>query len=336
MGIYYKESVNFEKGLFMYSIGTGWMWAGFFIFVLFVLTIDMFFLGGKRSHRVTTKEALCWTGVWVSCALIFNFLLWLYLQHTESSALANEKALEFFTGYFLEESLSVDNMFVFLMIFQHFAVPAEYQRRVLLYGVLGAIVLRLIMIVSGTWLVSKFHWVLYLFGFFLLVTGIKMLFSAGEEKNLADNVLLNAIRRRLRVTEKFHNEKFFVRQHHYWYATPLFLVLIMIEISDLIFALDSIPAVFAVTNDPFIVFTSNIFAILGLRALYFLLAGMAARFYLLKYGIAIMLTWIGTKMLVAPWIDISILLTLSVVVAILGTTVVLSVLVKPGRRRERK
>lgn len=311
----------------MHSIGTWWLWVGFLIFVVSVLSIDMFFLGGRKTHRVSSREALTWTTIWVLCALVFNFFLWEYLSKTQGIVIANQKALEFFTGYFIEESLSIDNLFVFIMIFSYFAVPKEYQRRVLLYGVLSAIGLRFIMILFGIWLVIKIHWILYLFGLFLLVTGIKMLFFAGEETDLAENSLLKWLRNHLHLTTKFHDESFFIRQHGLWYVTPLFLTLIFIEISDLIFALDSIPAIFAVTQDPFIVFTSNIFAIMGLRALYFLLASMATRFHLLKFGIAIMLTFIGMKMLLLPWIQIPIIITLSVVAAILVTTILLSLLI---------
>jgi len=315
----------------MQTIGTGWLWLGFSVFVLFVLAIDFFILGRQKSHRVSMRESLAWTVVWVSCALLFNFFLWVYLSHTQSLVLANQKALEFFTGYLIEESLSMDNLFVFIMIFGYFAVPHEYQRRVLLYGVLGAIVMRLVMILLGTWLVMKIHWILYLFGLFLVVTGVKMLFVKDKE-DLATNPLLIWLRKHLHVTEKFHEEHFFVRQNGKWYATPLFLVLVLVEISDLIFALDSIPAIFAVTQDPFIVFTSNIFAILGLRALYFLLARMAARFHLLKFGIALMLTFIGVKMLIEPWFKIPIVTALSVLVAILVTSATLSFLI-PAKRQ---
>lgn len=314
----------------MHTIATWWMWGGFFLFVISVLALDMFVFGGKKSHRVSTREAASWTIVWVSCALLFNALLWFYLSRHSTPEIANQKALEFFTGYLIEESLSVDNMFVFLMIFNYFCVPAEYQRRVLLYGVIGAIVMRLVMILLGTWLVMKAHWILYVFGAFLVFTGIKML-VVEEQKDLGANPFLKWIRRHLRITDQFAGETFFVRKEGLLYVTPLFIVLIFIELSDVVFALDSIPAIFAVTSDPFIVFTSNIFAIMGLRALYFMLANMADRFYLLKYGIALMLTFIGVKMLIAYWIKIPILLALSIVVAILATTVVLSLFIPRGK-----
>lgn len=307
----------------MHSIATWWMWIGFLAFIFFVLTIDLVWLHRKK-RPISTSQALTWTMIWIACALVFNFLLWNYLKNTAGIEIANQKALEFFTGYIIEESLSVDNMFVFLMLFHFFRVPRELQGRVLLYGVLGAIFMRLIMILSGTWLVSQFHWVLYLFGLFLVVTGVKMLLFTSDEKDLSENILLVWLRKHLRVTEKFHGEHFFVCLNQMWYVTPLFFALIFIEISDLIFALDSIPAIFSVTNDPFIIFTSNIFAILGLRTLYFLLANMAARFYLLKYAVGLLLIFVGMKMLLDYWIKIPISLTLSVIVTLLGSAVILS------------
>lgn len=316
----------------MYSVGTPGMWVSFIVFVLIVLFIDMFLLGGKKTHRVSTREAFLWTFTWFVCAMLFCAWLWWMLKGSLGVSLANQKAVEFFTGYLIEESLSIDNMFVFIMIFHYFSVPAEYQRRVLLYGVLGAIVMRLVVILLGTYLISKFHWILYLFGLFLVFTGIKMLFFAGHERDLGDNPLLKWLEKKIRLTKFFHKDHFFIYQNRLWYATPLFLVLVLIEVSDLVFAFDSIPAVFAVTNDPFIVFTSNIFAIMGLRALYFLLAHLAARFHLLKYGIAIMLTFVGAKMLVAPWIKIPIVGTLGVVAAILVTTVLLSIMSKKYKK----
>lgn len=312
----------------MNSSGTWWMWFGFVAFVSSVVLIDLFWLGRKNKNQLfSVREAFVWIMIWMSCAILFNGLLWLYFYNTHSLIYANQKALEFFTGYLIEQSLSTDNMFAFIMVFNYFAVPKIYQRRVLLYGVLSAIILRLIVILGGTWLVSQFHWILYIFGVFLIFTGIKMLFPE-KPKELEFNPILVWLKKHIRVTHTFHKEKFFIKKNHLWYATPLFLVLILIELSDLVFALDSIPAIFAVTDDAFIIFTSNIFAILGLRALYFLLAQMAERFHLLRYGIALMLTFIGGKMLLAHWIDIPILLALSVLIAILGTTVILSMLLQ--------
>lgn len=307
----------------MQTVGTGPMWLGFFIFVIFVFAIDLFIVNNK-SHEIPPREALVWTLVWAFCAILFDLALWWHLLISQGAQLAHQKALEFLTAYIIEQSLSVDNLFVFILIFSYFAVPKQYQRRVLLYGVVGAIVFRFIMILSGTWLVSHFHWILYLFGLFLVVTGIKMFFASEEGRDLLNNRIFRWLHRHLRVTPEYHNGNFFIKINRVWHATPLLLVVIMIELTDIIFAFDSIPAAFSVTYDPFIVFTSNIFAVMGLRAMYFLLAHSAARFYLLKYGIAIVLTFVGLKMLVAHWVEIPILMSLVVVVTILATSILLS------------
>lgn len=314
------------------SIGTPLMWSGFLVFVLAMLALDLFVLGGRRAHRVSTGEALGWSIAWLSLALIFNALLWLYLDGNFGREIANDKALEFLTGYLIEKSLSVDNVFVFLMIFTFFRVPAEYQRRVLIYGVLGAIVMRAIMILAGAYLVVKFHWILYLFGIFLVITGFKMLIFAEQEADLERNPILKWLRGHLRITPDYHGEKFWIMKEGVRWFTPLFLVLIMIEISDLIFAVDSIPAIFAITTDPFIVFTSNIFAILGLRALYFLLADMADRFHLLKYGLALILVFVGLKMLIASFYKVPIGIALGVVGVILVTSILASLAATRKRR----
>ena len=306
------------------TFATGPMWAGFIAFVLAMLALDLFVLGGKKAHRVSVKEASAWVVAWVTLALAFGALLWWYLDGSLGREIANRKALEFITGYLIEQSLSVDNMFVFVMIFTYFAVPPELQRRVLLYGVLGAIVMRAGMILAGVWLVQEFAWVLYVFGAFLVLTGIKMLVFADKQPDLDRNPLLRWLRGHMRITPDFHGQSFFVRQQGLLYATPMFLVLVMIELSDLVFAVDSIPAIFAVTTDPFIVFTSNIFAIMGLRALYFLLADMADRFHLLKYGLAIVLVFIGGKMLVMPWFHMPVQWSLAVVGTIIAMSVFLS------------
>lgn len=312
------------------SFATGPMWAGFIAFVLVMLALDLFVFGGRKAHRVAVKEALAWVTAWVCLAFAFAGLLWWYLNATQGAEVAQRKTLEFIAGYLIEQSLSVDNMFVFVMIFGFFAVPPELQRRVLLYGVLGAIVMRAGMILAGVWLVSEFAWVLYVFGAFLVITGIKMLIFAEAEPDLEKNPLLSWLRRHLRITPGFHGESFFVRQNGILWATPMFLVLILIEVSDVVFAVDSIPAIFAVTTDPFIVFTSNIFAIMGLRALYFLLADMADRFHLLKYGLALVLVFIGGKMLAAPWFHMPIQWSLSIVAGIILVSVVTSLaLTKP-------
>ncbi len=306
------------------SVGSWWMWSGFIIFVLIMLAVDLFMLGGKTAHKVSFKEAFSWSVVWVSLALLFNAGLWWYLDGQMGREIANAKALEFFTGYLIEKSLAVDNIFVFLMIFTYFAVPVEYQRRVLLYGVLGAIAMRAILILAGSALITQFHWVLYFFGLFLLVTGIKMFYFADKQSDLEQNPLLRWMRGHMKVTNEYHEEKFFITKDSVRYATPLFLVLVLIEFSDLVFAVDSIPAIFAITTDPFIVFTSNIFAILGLRAMYFLLADVADRFHLLKYGLALVLVFIGVKMLIVDFYKIPVLLALGVVATILVVSVILS------------
>ena len=310
----------------MTNIGEPWMWAAFTVFVVAMLALDLLVLGGRKVHKVSVKEAAAWSVTWVALALLFNGLLWWYLNRTVGADIANQKSIEFLTGYVIEKSLSVDNVFVFLMIFTAFNVAPQHQRRVLLYGVLGAIVLRAIMILAGAWVVREFHWVLYLFGVFLVITGIKMLVMADKEPNIENNVVLKFAKRHLRVTDGFRGEKFSVIENGVRYFTPLFLVLLMVEVSDVVFAVDSIPAIFAITTDPFIVFTSNIFAIMGLRALYFLLADMADRFHLLKYGLALLLVFIGGKMLAAYWVYVPTHISLTVIGAILTTSVVASLL----------
>jgi tellurite resistance protein TerC len=305
----------------MATVAQGWMWGAFIAFVIAMLVLDMFALGGNRPRKVGVKEAAGWSLGWFGLAMAFNALLWWWLDGTAGRAVANTKAMEFFTGYLIEKSLSVDNLFVFLMLFGFFAVPQEYQRRVLQYGVLGAIVLRAIMILAGVWLVNQFSWVLYLFGIFLIITGIKMVLFAEQEPVLDRNPILRWMRKHLRITDEYHGEHFTVVKQGVRYFTPLFVVLAMVEISDVIFAVDSIPAIFAVTTDPFIVFTSNIFAILGLRALYFLLADMADRFHLLKYGVAVVLMFVGVKLLIAPWFHVPVLLSLALVAIILATAI---------------
>lgn len=306
------------------SIVSPIFWAGFIVFVLAMLAIDLYALGGKQAHKVTAKEALGWTAAWVTLALSFNALLWWWLDSSVGREIANEKALEFLTGYLIELSLSVDNIFVFIMIFTFFAVPQEYQRRVLIYGVIGAIILRATMVLAGAMLVTQFHWVLYLFGAFLVLTGFKMLIFADKEADLESNPVLHWMRRHLRVTREYHGENFSIMKDGVRWFTPLFLVLILIETSDVIFAVDSIPAIFAITTDPFIVFTSNIFAIMGLRALYFLLADMADRFHLLKYGLALVLVFVGTKMLIVDFYKVPIGIALGVVGIILLSSVLAS------------
>ncbi len=311
------------------TIGTWWMWAGFFVFVVLMIAADLLLLGGGRTHRVSVREALGWSLVWIALALAFNALLWWYLDGTVGRDIANDKATEFFTGYLIEKSLAVDNIFVWLMLFGYFAVPPEFQRRVLLYGVLGAVVMRTVMILVGAWLIAQFHWILYLFGAFLLATGAKMLWFADHQPDLEKNPVLKWMRGHMKITEQLEGERFFVLREGVRYATPLFLVLVLVEVTDLIFAVDSIPAIFAITEDPFIVLTSNVFAILGLRAMYFLLADFASRFSLLKVGLALVLMFIGAKMLVVEFVKIPVAWSLGVVAAILAVSVIASLLRKP-------
>ena len=316
------------------TVGHPWMWGGFVVFVLAMLAVDMFLLGGKGAHKVSVKEALCWSIAWAALALLFDLGLWWYLDGAAGREVANRKALEFLSGYLIEKSLSVDNIFVFLMIFRYFSVPLSLQRRVLLFGVIGALVMRAVMILLGAWLVSQFSWVLYLFGALLVVTGVKMLIFAEHEPDLSRNPVLAFLRRHLKVTDDYRGERFWLIEQGRRYVTPLFLVLILVEASDLVFAVDSIPAVFAVTTDPFIVFTANIFAIMGLRALYFLLADMADRFHLLKYGLAAVLIFVGGKMLAAYWFHLPIQISLGVVALLILASIVASLVssARAGRR----
>jgi len=313
------------------QVGEPWMWAVFIGFVLVMLAVDLFLVGGNKAHKVSFKEAAAWSAVWFILAMLFNLGLWRYLNGVYGSEVADTKAMEFLTGYLIEKSLAVDNIFVFLMIFTFFAVPAEFQRRVLIYGVIGAIVMRAIMIVAGAWLVQEFHWLLYLFGAFLVGTGIKMLMFAEVEPDMSKNPLVNWFKRHLRLTPDYRGEKFWVYENGVRTFTPLFLVLVMIELSDLIFAVDSIPAIFAITTDPFIVFTSNIFAILGLRAMYFMLAEIAERFHLLKYGLAMVLVFVGTKMLIVDFYKIPVGLSLGIVALIIATFMFASLWVTRGK-----
>ncbi len=314
------------------SIGTWWMWSGFGVFVVAMLAIDMFALRRKGAHKVGAREALTWSLVWFALAMLFGGALWGWLDHTAGREVADARTMEYLTGYLLEKTLAMDNIFVFVMLFSYFAVPIEYQKRVLVYGVLGAIILRALMILLGAWLIAQFHWVLYIFGAFLLITGIKMFIFADHEPDLAKNPLLKWLRNHVRITDSYHGEKFWIYEKGVRWFTPMFLVLVLVEFSDVIFALDSIPAIFAITSDPFIVFTSNIFAILGLRALYFLLADMADRFHLLKYGLAVILIFVGSKMLIVDWFKIPVAVSLAVVVAVLGTSMLLSLIASRNKK----
>jgi len=310
----------------METIGTPWMWAGFFAFVLAATAVDLKVLSGRGATRVSAREALAWSAAWVALALAFAGWLWWHLAGTAGPAVARQKTLEYLTGYLIEKSLSVDNIFVFLMLFTYFAVPPELQRRALMLGVLGAIVLRIVMILVGAWLVARFHWILYIFGAFLLATGVKMLLFADKKPDLEANPIVRWLRAHLALTTELHGERLWIVRDGARVFTPLFLVLVMIGVTDVVFAVDSIPAIFAITADPFVVMTSNIFAILGLRALYFLLADMAGRFHLLSYGLAVVLMFVGTKMLVVDFFKIPVFAALGAVAAILAASIAASLL----------
>ena len=295
-----------------------WLWVGFNVFVLAMLALDLGVFH-RKAHVVSLKESLTWTAVWVSLALIFNAAVWHFAGPT--------KAVQFFTGYVIEKSLSVDNVFVFALLFSYFAVPPLFQHKVLFWGILGALVMRAIMIAAGAALIAKFAWIIYVFGGFLILTGIKMIVKREEEIHPERNPVVRWFKKLMPVTPDYRGDKFFVRENGIRMATPLFVVLLLVEFSDLIFAVDSIPAIFAVTTDPFIVYTSNVFAILGLRSLYFALASVMDKFHYLKIGLGVVLTFVGVKMLLAhtAW-KLDTLVSLGVIVLILAVSVVLSLL----------
>ena len=305
--------------------GPIWLWIGFNVFVLAMLAVDLGVFH-RKSHTVSGKEALTWSLVWITLSLIFNAVIYFYWDRMmpESSYTNHEAALAFLTGYLIEKSLSVDNIFVFILIFSFFAVPAQYQHRVLFWGILGALLMRGALIAVGAVLLEQFHWIIYVFGAFLIFTGIRMWTHQSEEVHPDKNPVVKFFRRFMPVTETFERDKFFVRRAGKLMATPLFLILLVVESTDLVFAVDSIPAIFAVTHDPFIVYTSNVFAILGLRALYFLLADVMDKFEYLKYGLAAVLTFVGTKMVIVDFYKIPIGISLGVVAGILILSVLAS------------
>ncbi|CAH1455481.1 TerC family protein [Klebsiella quasipneumoniae subsp. similipneumoniae] len=320
----------------MNTVGTPLLWGGFAVVVAIMLAIDLLLQGRRGSHSMTMKQAAGWSILWVTLSLLFNAAFWWYLVQTQGRAVADPQALAFLTGYLIEKALAVDNVFVWLMLFSYFAVPPALQRRVLVYGVLGAIVLRTIMIFAGSWLISQFDWLLYVFGAFLLFTGVKMAQAKEDDSGIGDKPLVRWIRSHLRMTDKIESERFFTRKNGVLFATPLLLVLILVELSDVIFAVDSIPAIFAVTTDPFIVLTSNLFAILGLRAMYFLLAGVAERFSMLKYGLSVILVFIGVKMLIVDFYHIPVAISLGVVGGILTVTLLINAWVNKQHDKQRK
>ncbi|EGS7348743.1 TerC family protein [Salmonella enterica] len=318
----------------MNTVGTPLLWGGFAVVVVIMLSIDLLLQGRRGAHAMSMKQAAGWSILWVTLSLLFNAAFWWYLAETQGREVADPQALAFLTGYLIEKSLAVDNVFVWLMLFSYFSVPPALQRRVLVYGVLGAIVLRTIMIFAGTWLITQFEWLLYVFGAFLLFTGVKMALAKEDESGIGEKPMVRWLRGHLRMTDTIENERFFVHKNGLLYATPLLLVLIMVELSDVIFAVDSIPAIFAVTTDPFIVLTSNLFAILGLRAMYFLLSGVAERFSMLKYGLAVILVFIGIKMLIVDFYHIPIAISLGVVFGILTITLVINAWVNHQRDKK--
>ncbi|MCU6669679.1 TerC family protein [Enterobacteriaceae bacterium H4N4] len=320
----------------MNTVGTPLMWGGFAVVVIIMLAVDLLLQGRRGAHGMTMKQAASWSLVWVALSLLFCAAFWWHLSLTQGRAVADPQALAFLTGYLIEKALAVDNVFVWLMLFSYFAVPAALQRRVLVYGVLGAIVLRTIMIFAGSWLISQFEWLLYVFGAFLLFTGVKMALAKEDEAGIGEKPLVRWIRSHLRMTDTIDNEHFFVRKNGLLFATPLLLVLILVELSDVIFAVDSIPAIFAVTTDPFIVLTSNLFAILGLRAMYFLLAGVAERFSMLKYGLSVILVFIGIKMMIVDFYHIPIAISLGVVFGILVLTLIINAWVNHLRDKKQQ
>lgn len=327
-----------------------WLYLSFIGFVLLMLALDLGVFH-RDAHEVSFKEAAAWSVVWVTLALVFNFLLyqyalWKFPQDARLLAIpgfnpdlaAWTVSLEFLTGYIIEKSLSVDNIFIFVMVFGYFAVPAKYQHRVLFYGILGALFFRAIFIGMGSYLM-QFHWVIYLFGAFLIITGVKMMFTPDKEIEPEKNFLIRLFKRFIPVTNTFHGQKFFIRENARWTATPLFIALLFLELTDIIFAVDSVPAIFAITKEPFIVFTSNIFAILGLRAMYFLLAGAVDKFYLIKYALSIVLVFVGLKMV---WLNdafggkFPITWSLAFILGIIGLSVGLSLLFPKDAVRDLK
>jgi tellurite resistance protein TerC len=294
-----------------------WLWVGFNVFVLGMLALDLGVFH-RKAHEVSIREAATWSGVWIALALAFNFAIYRFM--------GADAGLEFLTGYLIEKALSVDNIFVFVLVFSYFRVPARYQHRVLFWGILGALVMRGLMIAAGAALIARFHWVIYLFGAFLVFTGIRMATQSEHAIEPESNPVVRLVRRLMPVTNQYHGQHFFVKEAGRWVATPLFVVLAFVETTDLIFAVDSIPAIFAVTTDPFLVYTSNVFAILGLRALYFLLAGVIHRFHFLKLGLAAVLVFVGAKMLLADVYKVPIGLSLGVIALILATAIAASLL----------
>lgn len=294
---------------------SSYLWIGFTLFIIFMLGLDLGVFN-KKTHVISIKEAVSWSLVWIALALLFNAGIFYYS--------GSQKAFEFLTGYVIEKSLSIDNIFVFVLIFSYFKVPSEYQHKVLFWGVFGALVLRAIFIFAGVALIEQFHWIIYIFGIFLIVTGIKMITDKDKKFDPENNPVMKFARKKMNIVNEYHGSSFFIRNGGKLFATPLFLVLLFIETTDVIFAVDSIPAILAVSNDTFIIFTSNVFAILGLRALYFALAGIIEKFKYLSYGLAVVLVFVGIKMLISGYFKIPILISLGVILSVILVSILLS------------
>lgn len=305
-----------------------WFYAAFLGFVILMLVLDLGVFH-KEAHVVTFKESAIWSVVWVSLALVFNYILYLYAATKFPEEVARQVGLEFLTGFVIEKSLAVDNIFVFVVVFSYFAIPQKYQHRVLFYGILGALVFRAIFIALGS-VLMQYHAVVLIFGAFLIITGIKMMFQPDKQMDPGNNIIIRTMKKYIPITTTFHGEKFFVKENGVRFATPLFVALVFVEFTDIIFAVDSVPAIFAITKEPMIVFTSNIFAILGLRALYFMLAGVVDKFHLLKYGLALVLVFVGLKMV---WLNdlfggkFPISWSLLIIAFLIGSSIVASLLI---------
>ena len=313
--------ILFGKGIAISMATSIWFYVGFTMFVLTMLALDLGVFH-REAHVVKPKEAGMWVGIWMSLAGVFAAIIYFWR--------GSEPALLFVTGYLIEQSLSVDNIFVIVMIFSYFNIPGKYQHRVLFWGILGALIMRGIFIGLGSYLISQFSWILYLFGFFLIFTGIRMATQQDEEFDAEQNIVMKTARRFLRVTSRYDGQRFFTVENGAKVATPLFLVLLLVEFTDLVFAVDSIPAIFAVTTDPFLVYTSNVFAILGLRSMYFLLSGIVHKFVYLKYGLAVILTFVGVKMVIVDFYHVPILASLAVIVLTLAASIAASLLYPPA------
>ncbi len=309
-----------------------YLWIGFNLFVLLMLALDLGIFH-RRDHVVSVRESLTWTFVWIALAIAFNVGLYYWKSGVYGTERGSEIALQFLTGYLIEKSLSVDNVFVFLLLFAYFQVPTQYQHRVLFWGIIGALIFRGIFIGLGAVLIAKFHWIIYIFGAFLIFTGIKMAWAKDKEIHPESNPVLKLFRKLMPVTNEYHGKKFFIKEAGKWVATPLFLVLLLIETSDIIFAVDSVPAIFAVTEDPFIVYTANVFAILGLRSLYFALAAVMRLFHHIHYGLSVILIFVGIKMLLAEVYKIPVTWSLGVIFLVLAISVIAS-LIWPKKPQE--